>query len=485
MNTRQRWTLILTSVASLMATLDVLVVTTALNTIRLHLGASISELDWTVNAYTLTVAVLLLTTAAAGDRLGRRRVLVAGLTLFTASSAACALAPSIGMLIGARAVQGIGTAMVLPQAFSLLSAAFPPDRRGRVVGIFAGIIGLATLGGPVIGGAVVQGLAWQWIFWLNVPIGIALIPLTRRHVAESFGPRTRLDVTGLALSGAGVLGLVWGLVRGNAAGWGSPQVYGPLAAGVVLLGVFAGWERRARSPMVPASIFPNGPFVSASASGFLMTGAMFGSVFFLAEYLQAGMGEGPLAAGVRMLPLTATLFLVAPVAGRLVGRLGERPIVVAGMLAQAAGLGWMALGAGGAYPALVPAMVLAGTGISAALPAAQNAAVGAVPPEAIGVASGVFNAMRQLGGTFGIAIASAVFAAYGGFASPAAVSHGFRAALTATAVISAAGALAGFGLRARTRAGRPRAASAPVARPPAYDTGQGYSTGSWRHVRSR
>jgi MFS family permease len=186
-----------------------------------------------------------------------------------------------------------------------------------------------------------------------------------------------------------------------------------------------------------------------------------------------------------LLPLTATLFLVAPVAGRLVGRLGERPIVVAGMLAQAAGLGWMALGAGGAYPALVPAMVLAGTGISAALPAAQNAAVGAVPPEAIGVASGVFNAMRQLGGTFGIAIASAVFAAYGGFASPAAVSHGFRAALTATAVISAAGTLAGFGLRARTRAGRPRAASAPVARPPAYDTGQGYSAGSWRHVRSR
>jgi hypothetical protein len=267
--------------------------------------------------------VLLLTAAAAGDRLGRRRVLVAGLTLVTASSAACALAPSIGVLIGAGAVQGIGTAMVLPQALSLLSAAFPPDRRGRVVGIFAGIIGLATLGGPVIGGAVVQGLAWQWIFWLNVPIGIALIPLTRRHVAESFGPRTRLDVTGLALSGAGVLGPVWGLVRGNAVGWGSPQVYGPLAAGVLLLAVFAGWERRARSPMVPVSLFLNGPFVSANASGFLMTGAMFGLVFFLAEYLQAEMGQGPLAAGARMLPLTAALFLIAPVAGRPAGRLGE------------------------------------------------------------------------------------------------------------------------------------------------------------------
>jgi MFS family permease len=224
MNTRQRWTLILTSIAALMTTLDLLVVVTTLNTIRLHLGASIAELDWTVNAYTLTVAVLLLTAAAAGDRLGRRRVLAAGLALFTASSAACALAPSIGALIGARAVQGIGTAMVLPQALSLLSAAFPPETRGRAMGVFAGITGLATLGGPVIGGAVAQGLAWQWIFWLNVPIGIALIPLLRRHVAEGFGPRTPLDVTGLVLSGAGAAGLVWGLVRGNAVGWGSPQV---------------------------------------------------------------------------------------------------------------------------------------------------------------------------------------------------------------------------------------------------------------------
>ncbi|HEX8007711.1 MAG TPA: MFS transporter [Trebonia sp.] len=469
MNARQRWTLILTSVAALMTTLDLLVVVTALNTIKLHLGASIAELDWTVNAYTLMVAVLLLTAAAAGDRLGRRRVLVAGLALFTVSSAACALAPSIGALIGARAVQGIGTAMVLPQALSLVSAAFPPETRGRAMGIFAGITGLATLGGPVIGGAVAQGLAWQWIFWLNVPIGIALIPLTRRHVAESFGPRTPLDVTGLALSGAAVFGLVWGLVRGNAVGWGSPQVFGPLAAGAALLAVFAGWERRARSPMVPVSLFRNGPFISANASGFLMTGAMFGTVFFLAEDLQAGLGEGPLTAGARMLPLTMALFVVAPVAGRLVGRLGERPIVLTGVVAQAAGFGWMALHASGGYPALVPAMVLAGAGISAALPAAQNAAVGAVPREAIGVASGVFNAMRQLGGTFGIAIASVVFADAGGLASPAAVSHGFRAALTATAAISAVGALAGLGLRTRHR----RAAPAPVARPPARDLVQG------------
>src|SRR5262249_39537221 len=339
MTARQRWTLILTSVASLMVGLDMLVVTTAINTIRLQLGASIAELDWTVNAYTLTVAVLLLTATAAGDRLGRRRVLAAGLAVFTASSAACALAPSIGILIAARAVQGVGTAMVLPQALALLSAAFPPESRGKAMGMFAGVTGLAILGGPVIGGAVVQGLSWQWIFWLNVPIGVALVPLAARQLEEGFGPRVPLDVPGLALSGTGTLGLVWGLVRANALGWGSPQVWGSLAAGAVLLAAFAAWGRRARSPMVRPSLFRSHAFTAANASAFLMRGAMFGAAFFIAEYLQAGLREDPLAAGLRMLPWTATLFLVAPLAGRLVNRLGERLIVVAGMLALAAGFG--------------------------------------------------------------------------------------------------------------------------------------------------
>jgi EmrB/QacA subfamily drug resistance transporter len=467
MNARQRWTLILSSVASLMVGLDLTVVTTALNTIRLDLGASIAELDWTINAYTLTIGVLLLTAAAVGDRLGRRRVLVAGLAVFTASSAACALAPAIGVLIAARAAQGIGTAMVLPQALALLSAAFPPAARGKAMGMFAGITGLAILGGPVLGGVVVQGLAWQWIFWLNVPIGIMLIPLVARHMDEAHGPRAAFDVTGLALSGAGLLGLVWGLVRGNGTGWGSPQVYGPLAAGTALIVAFAAWERRARSPMLPMSFFRNGPYVSANAAGFTMTAAMMSGVVFLVQYLQAALGEGPLAAGVRLLPLTATLFVVAPIAGRLVARVGERPIVVTGLLCQAAGLAWLALSTGRPYLALIPAMVATGVGVSAAMPAAQNAAIAAVSREAIGTASGVYNAMRQVGGAFGIAIASAVFAAAGSFASPAAVSHGVRAALLVSAAIAAAGALAGLGLRAIRAAGPvasapPRTAEAKV-----------------------
>jgi EmrB/QacA subfamily drug resistance transporter len=459
MDARQRWTLMLTSVASLMVGLDLTVVTTALNTIRLDLGASIAELDWTINAYTLTIGVLLLPAAAAGDRLGRRRVLAAGLAVFTASSAACALAPSIGVLIAARAAQGIGTAMVLPQALALLSGAFPPHTRGKAMGLFAGITGLAILGGPVIGGVVVQGLAWQWIFWLNVPIGIALIPLVCRYVAEAHGPRTPFDVTGLALSGAGLLGLVWGLIRGNAVGWGSPQVYGSLAGGLALIVAFVAAERRAQSPMLPLSFFRNVPYVSANAAGFTMTAAMMGGVVFFMQYLQASLGEGPLTAGVRLLPLTATLFVVAPIAGRSMARVGERPIVVIGLACQAAGLVWIALSTGGTYPALIPAMVLTGVGVSAAMPAAQNAAIGAVRPEAIGTASGVYNAMRQIGGAFGIAIASAAFAAVGSFASPAAVGHGVRAALLVTAVVSALGAVAGVGLRAR-------AATAPVSEVP-------------------
>jgi EmrB/QacA subfamily drug resistance transporter len=462
MDPRQRWTLILTSVASLMVGLDLTVVTTALNTIRLDLGASIAELDWTINAYTLTIGVLLLAAAAIGDRFGRRRVLAIGLAVFTGSSAACALAPSIGVLIAARAAQGIGTAMVLPQAMALLSAVFPPQVRGKAMGTFAGITGLAILAGPVLGGVVVQGLAWQWIFWLNVPIGAVLIPLVGRYLAEAHGPRTRFDLAGLALSGAGLLGLVWGLIGANSVGWGSPQVYGPLAAGVALLAAFVAWERRAASPMLPASLFRNVPYVCANVAGFMMTGAMMSGVVFFMQYLQASLGEGPLAAGLRVLPLSATLFVVAPIAGRLVARVGERPIVMSGMACQAVGMVWMAVSTGGSYPALIPGMVATGVGVSAAMPAAQNGAVGAVRREMIGTASGVYNAMRQVGGAFGIAIASAVFGAAGSFASPAAVSHGVRAALLVTAVIAATGALAAAGLRSRQPA---PPASTPQAAP--------------------
>ncbi|WP_040811788.1 DHA2 family efflux MFS transporter permease subunit [Nocardia concava] len=466
MTTHQRWTLALASVASLMVGLDALVVTTALNTIRVKLGASLEALGWTLNSYTLALAVLLLTAAVLGDRFGRRNLLVTGLVLFTAASAACALCTDIGWLIAARAVQGVGAAMIMPASFALVGVAFPPEQRGRAMGIFAGIIGLAILGGPVVGGAVVQGLTWEWIFWLNVPIGIALIPLVRRFVAESTGPARPVDALGVMLSGLGVLGLVIGLVRGNTSGWTSAEVLGGLIGGTVLLAAFVGWELRARAPMIPMGLFTHRGFSAANLAGILMTAALFGTAFFFAQYLQAGLHNSPLGSGVRLLPWTATLFVIAPLSGTYMSRIGERRLIVGGLLVAATGFGWIALaaGTGAGYPALIVPMLLAGVGISAAMPAVQNSAISSVGPESIGTASGIYNASRQLGGSLGIAITSAVFTVAGGYTSTTAVQHGFRAAILATAASAGLGALAGLGVIARQRvSAKPTTAPVPVA----------------------
>jgi EmrB/QacA subfamily drug resistance transporter len=313
--TSRTWVLVLTSIASLMVALDALVVTTALSSIRLDLHASIEQLEWTVNAYTLSFAVLMMTAAALGDRFGRRRWFVTGVGLFTAASAACALAPGVGWLIAARAVQGAGAALVMPLALALLSAAFPPERRAAALGLFSGVTGLAVLAGPVVGGAITQGIAWQWIFWLNVPIGAALAPLAWRRLGESYGPAARLDLPGLGLVTAGALGLVWGLVRGNAAGWGSAEVVGAVAAGVALVAGFVAWERRAPAPMLPPALFRARAFSAGNAASFFMFAALYGAVFFMAQFLQTAQGHGPLDAGLRLLPWTATLFVVAPLAG--------------------------------------------------------------------------------------------------------------------------------------------------------------------------
>jgi EmrB/QacA subfamily drug resistance transporter len=451
LTTRQRWVLALTSLSSLMVALDALVVTTALSTIRHDLHASVAQLEWTVNAYTLSFAVLLMTAAVLGDRLGRRRVFVAGLAVFTAASAACALAPTIGWLIAARTVQGAGAAAVTPLALALLSAAFPPDRRPWALGIFSAVTGIAVLGGPVLGGAIAQGLAWQWIFWLNVPVGIAVVAASLRRLPEGFGPRVALDLPGVLSLTLAALGLVWGLVRGNTAGWGSGEVVTSLAAGATLLLAFAAWERRVREPMLPPALFRSRAFSAANASGLLTFAALFSAVFFMATFLQVVKGYGPLGAGLRLLPWTGTLFFVAPVAGALVPRVGERPLIAAGLAAQAAGFAWVAQLAGPhvAYGSLIAPLMLAGCGISLAIPAAQSAVMNAVAPSALGTASGTFNMLRQLGGVFGIAIAVAVFAHAGGYESPAAFSDGFGPALDVAAALSLAGAFAGAALPGR------------------------------------
>jgi EmrB/QacA subfamily drug resistance transporter len=445
------WVLALTGVGSLMAALDTLVVSTALSTIRLHLHASVEQLEWTVNAYNLSFAVLLITAAALGDRFGRRGLYATGLVLFSAASAACALAPSAGWLIAARAVQGAGAALIVPLGLALLSEAFPAERRGAAIGIFSAITGLAVASGPLVGGAIVQGISWQWIFWVNVPIGLLAAPLVLMRMRESHGPRTSLDIRGLALVTLGALGIVWGLVRGNQVGWGSAEVIASLAIGVLLIAGFIGWELRAREPMLPMRFFRSRAFSAGNAAIFFTFASLFGTVFFYAQLLQTGLGYGPLGAGLRLLPYTAMFMIVAPVAGAMADRIGERPLLAGGLTLQAAGMAWLALIAEPdlAYTQLLAPFIIAGVGVSMAIPAAQNSVVGSVASEAIGKAAGVNSMMRELGGVFGIAVAVAVFAAAGSYASAQAFTNGFAPATAVSAGFALVGALSAVLLPSR------------------------------------
>jgi len=445
------WVLALTSVASFMVALDALAVTTALSTIRLDLGASIETLEWTVNAYNLSFAVLLLTGTALGDRFGRRRMFAAGLTLFVVASAACAVASNIGTLIAARAVQGAGAALVMPLAMALLSAVFPREERAKALGIFSAVTGLALIAGPVAGGAIADGLAWQWIFWINLPVGAIAIPLIVRRIRESVGSGTGLDVLGLVLVTAAAMGVMWGLMRANSVGWMSLEVVSAITAGIVLGVAFVLWELRVREPMVPMRLFRSRALASGIAASFLFYAAMYGTLFFLPQFLQVAQGHGPFGVGLRLLPWTATLFVFAPIGGGLVNRIGERSLVVAGLGLQAIGMAWIALTAtpGLAYTNLIAPLVLAGAGVSMAMPAAQNAVLGAVAPSEIGKASGTFNMSRFLGGVFGVAVQVAVFAATGSFGSPQAFSAGFVPAIGIAATLPLMAAIVGMWLPGR------------------------------------
>jgi EmrB/QacA subfamily drug resistance transporter len=446
MATRNRtvWTFIVTSTALFMASLDNLVVTTALPSIRDHLHAGLEGLQWTVNAYTLTFAVLLLTGATLGERFGRRRMFVAGLALFTAGSAAAALAPGIGMLIAARAVQGVGAAVLIPLTLTLLSASVPPERRGVILGAWGAIGGLAIAIGPLIGGAVVEGASWQWIFWINVPIGIALLPLARTRLTESRGTSSRLDLPGVVLASLGLFGIVLGVVRGNDHGWTSVTVLPPLVLGTLLVLGFVAWELRgAVEPMLPMRLFRSRGFALTNAASLLMFFGMFGSIFLIAQFLQVVQHYSPLAAGLRTLPWTAMPVVVTPIAGALSDRIGGRPLLAVGLFLQAIGLGWLALVSSPTVPylSLVPAFVVSGVGMSLFFAPVANMVLGSVRRSEEGIASGANNAIRELGGVFGIAVVGAVFSAHGGYASGASFVAGLVPAVWvgAAAVAAAAG----------------------------------------------
>jgi EmrB/QacA subfamily drug resistance transporter len=445
------WTLAITSVALFMVSLDNLVVTTALPVIRRQLHASISQLEWTVNAYTLTFAVLLLTGAALGDRFGRRRLFVLGLLLFTGASAAAALSTSANALDIARALQGVGGAIVTPLTLTILSAAVPRERRGLALGIWGGIGGLAIAVGPLVGGAIVNGVSWHWIFWLNVPIGLALAPLALGRLEESRGADSALDLPGLALASSGLLGIVWGLVRGNSHGWTSPGIVTPIVAGIVLLAAFVAWELRTSTPMLPMHFFRNRTFALTNAASLLMFFGMFGSIFLLAQFFQTVQHYSPLASGLRILPWTAMPIFVAPIAGALSDRVGGQRLMAIGLALQAAGLAWIAAASSPtvAYSALVTPFILSGTGMALFFAPVANVVLSSVRPEHEGKASGATNAIREIGGVFGVAVLASVFSHVGGYQSGAAFSHGTNTAVYVGAAVVAVGAVAAALIRHR------------------------------------
>jgi EmrB/QacA subfamily drug resistance transporter len=453
------WAMIVTSVAAFIVTLDNLVVTTALPSIHRDLHASIQSLEWTVNAYTLTFAVLLLTGAALGDRFGRKRMFVAGLTAFMLGSAGAALAPSIDWLIAARAFQGIGGAIVAPLTLTILSAAVPAERRGAALGIWGAVSGLAIGLGPVVGGAIVQSISWQWIFWLNVPIALVLIPVAIRRLEESHGPNGALDLPGLGLASTGLFGIVLGVIRGNQVGWGSTQVLLAGALGVALLAAFVTWELHTPNPMLPMRLFRSRTFTAANLTSLLMSFGMFGSIFLLTQFLQTAQGYSPLQAGLRVLPWTAMPLLVAPIAGVLSDRIGGRPLMAAGVALQAGSLAWLASVATATVPygALIGPFVMAGVGMGMFFAPVANVVLGSVAPEQEGQASGANNAIRELGGVFGVAVLASVFTHYGSYHSPHTFVSGLTPAMYLGAIIVALGALAALFIeRRRQTATAPR-----------------------------
>ena len=452
--TRTIWTFAITSAAVFMATLDNLVVTTALPVIREDLHATVESLEWTVNAYTLTFAVLLLTGAALGDRFGRRRMLAVGLAIFTVSSAAAALAPSAGVLIAARAAQGVGGAIITPLTLTILSAGVPANRRGAFIGAWSGIAGLAVAFGPLVGGAVVSGISWHWIFWLNVPIGIVLIPLTLRRLDETYGPAAKLDLPGVALASVGLTGIVWGLVRGHGQGWTSPEIVISLVAGALVFALFVLWELRTPEPMLPMRFFQNRVFTLANVASLLMFFGMFGSIFLLSQFFQTVQGYSPFGSGLRILPWTIMPMFVAPIAGALSDRVGGARLMGIGLTLQAAGLGSLAAISTPTTPywhLVVPFMV-SGIGMAMFWAPVANVVLSAVRPEEEGKASGAQNAIRELGGVFGVAVLASVWSHYGSYSSGQSFVDGMVPALWIGAAVVFLGAVAAFLIPSRKRA---------------------------------
>jgi EmrB/QacA subfamily drug resistance transporter len=470
LRTTHRWTLVLGSFASFLVGLDALVVTTALPTLHQELGAGIEGLSWTVNAYALAFAASILTGSTLGDRHGRRRMFIAGLAVFTIASAFCALSPTIALLIAARALQGIGGGIAVPLALALIIDATPPPMRGKALGAWGAITGVAVATGPLIGGAIVEGLLWQWIFWLNVPVGIIIAVLTTRKVLESRRAFAHLDLVGLTLATLGVFGIAQALIRGNERGWVSASILGGLIGGALALVLFVAWERGSEHPLMPMMLFRNRGFSNGCVASFVLMAGVFGLGFLTAQYLQLALHYNPLGVGLRLLPATGMALILAPIAGRLADRIGERPLVILGLGLEATGLlliGALVTDTSG-YRTIVGPLFIAGAGIAIAFPTVTTAVMRSVAPDETAVASGISNTFRQVGAVFGVAIATAIFAAEGSYRTTSEFVDGFSPAFITLGVLCAIGVLAEVVFRRAALVGNPRTALVATPPPPAH-----------------
>jgi EmrB/QacA subfamily drug resistance transporter len=412
--------IIAASLPMFMATMDNLIMTNALPTIRLEFGASVEELQWFVNAYTLSFASFILMAAALGDRFGRRTVFVIGIALFTAASVYSALSTEPWMLIVGRAAQGLGAAAVMPLSLTLLVGSVSTRYRALAIGVWGGILGLGIAVGPLIGGAVVEGFSWEAIFWLNLPVGIVAVPLALLALPNTFGARLRADVVGLLLAGVGVLGLVYGIVRGNDAGWDSLEVVGSLGLGAVLIAAFIVWESRASAPLLPLRLFRDRSFSVANIVGLIFSFGVFGSIFILIQFLQVVQGYTPLGAGVATTPWTMAPMVVAPLAGLVAPRVGTRLLIVVGLGFQAIAIFWLALTMSDdvAYTTMLPAFILAGIGMGLVFAPLSTAVLATMTSADQAKASGTNSTLREVGVALGIAVLTAVFVGAGGQLTP-------------------------------------------------------------------
>jgi EmrB/QacA subfamily drug resistance transporter len=412
---RKWWTLASVAFGLFMIMLDNTVVNVALPSIQRDLGIGVSELEWVVNGYALTFAVLMLTGGKLADMYGRRRIFIVGLAIFTASSLACGLATSAGILIGARIVQGVGSALMNPATLSIITATFPPRQRGMAIGIWAGVSAMALAIGPLVGGILTQDINWSWIFFVNVPVGVLGIVVARLVIDESRDEshEQRLDLPGLITSALALFALTYALIEANNYGWTSGRILGLFAVAAAGLAVFVALELRQRIPMLDLSLFKNGTFAGANAVMLVVSLAMFGVFFFNSLFIQNVLGYSAIQTGATFLPMTMLIVFCAPIAGKFSDRVGSRWLMGSGMLLLAVSLLiFSSLHAGSTFWNILPGLIIGGLGMSLVMTPATAAAMGSVPVNKAGVGSAVLNSMRQVGGSLGIAVMGAIVASY-------------------------------------------------------------------------